>query len=96
MAMRDVRISVTISGLVCANRNPQLVFTRFEHGKHECSMLGIGVKSLGSPPGLQPTPCRLGLVYIELNLLAAGGSRGTRADQGVCPTSFGNSESWEN
>jgi hypothetical protein len=26
-------------------------------------------------------------VYMELDLLATGGSRGTRADQGVCPTS---------
>ena len=32
-------------------------------------------------------PRRLGLVYMELNLLATGGSGGTRADQGVCPTS---------
>jgi hypothetical protein len=26
------------------------------------------------------------VVWIELNSLATGGSRGTRADQGVCPT----------
>src|SRR6202453_4175453 len=32
-------------------------------------------------------PRRLGLVYMELNLLATGGSGGTRADQGVCTIS---------
>jgi hypothetical protein len=32
------------------------------------------------------TPSSACLVSIELNSLATGGSRGTRADQGVCPT----------
>src|ERR1700691_5556632 len=31
-------------------------------------------------PGLQPTPSSACLVWIELNSLATGGSRGTRAD----------------
>jgi hypothetical protein len=40
----------------------------------------------GGPPGPQPTPSSACLVWIGLNSLATGGSRGTRADQGVCPT----------
>ncbi len=32
------------------------------------------------------TPSSACLVWIKLNSLATGGSRGTRADQGVCPT----------
>src|ERR1700677_2307419 len=32
------------------------------------------------------TPSPACLVWIDLNSLATGGSRGTRADQGVCPT----------
>ena len=41
---------------------------------------------VGQTPGLQPTPSSACLVWIALNWLATGGSRGTRADQGVCPT----------
>ena len=40
----------------------------------------------GGPPGPQPTPSSACFVWTEVNLLATGGSRGTRADQGVCPT----------
>src|ERR1700722_13780497 len=39
----------------------------------------------GGPPGPQPTPSSACFVWIELNLLATGGARGARADQGGCP-----------
>src|ERR1022692_4639011 len=40
----------------------------------------------GGPPGPQPTPTSACWVWMNLISLARSGSRGTRADQGVCPT----------
>jgi hypothetical protein len=37
---------------------------------------------VGRTPGLQPTPSSACLVWMELNSLATGGPRGTRADLG--------------
>src|ERR1700689_3861646 len=39
---------------------------------------------VGHPPGPQPTASSASLFWIELNSLATGGCRGTRADQGRC------------
>src|ERR1022692_3025639 len=40
----------------------------------------------GGPPGPQPTPTSACWVWMNLISLARSGSRGNRADQGVCPT----------
>src|ERR1017187_6617663 len=40
----------------------------------------------GGPPGPQPTPTSACWVWMNLISLARSGSRGTRADQGICPT----------
>jgi hypothetical protein len=49
------------------------------------------------PLGLQPTPSSACLVCMELNSLATGGSRGTRADHRGLPPQFRpDSHPWEN
>ena len=60
---------------------------------HECAILlsfsGVAELALrvGQTPGLQPTPSSAWLSLAGADdLLATSGSRGTRADQGVCPT----------
>src|ERR1700678_4805158 len=63
-----------------------------ERGTQECAMsysfpdIAQFASKWGGPPGPQPTPSSACLVWIGLNSLPTGGSRGTRADQGVCPT----------
>src|ERR1035438_9146411 len=56
----------------------------------QCHLVLPGLNDLkwwrGGPPGPQPTPSSACLVWRKLISLARSGSRGTRADQGVCPT----------
>jgi hypothetical protein len=61
-----------------------------ERGTHECAIL---LSKWGGPPGPQPTPSSACWVSIELNSLATGGSRGTRADQGGLPHKLGATQS---
>src|ERR1035438_7183016 len=61
----------------------------------QCHLVLPGLNDLkwwwGGPPGPQPTPTSACWVWMNLISLARSGSRGTRADQGVCPTTVSGS-----
>jgi hypothetical protein len=42
----------------------------------------------GGPPGPQPTPSSARRDWMRLISLQKSGSKGTHADQGVCPTTY--------